>query len=59
MLLADITLSSVLTDIGSVFTALIGYVSNICETIVSNPLLLVGFCIPFSFAIVSFVRRLF
>lgn len=53
------TLASVLTNIGSVFTALIGYVSNICETIVSNPLLLVGFCIPFAFAIVSFVRRLF
>lgn len=59
MLIADITLSSVLTDIGSVFTALIGYVGSICETIVGNPLLLVGFCIPFSFAIVSFVRRLF
>lgn len=59
MLIADITLSSVLTDIGSVFTALIGYVGSICETIVANPLLLVGFCIPFSFAIVKFVKRLF
>lgn len=59
MLIGEITLSSVLTDIGSVFTSLIGYVSNICETIVSNPLLLIGFCIPFAFAIVSFVKRLF
>ncbi|MGN1342154.1 MAG: hypothetical protein ACI4VL_02875 [Bacilli bacterium] len=59
MLVAEITLTSVLTDIGSVFTSLIGYVSNICETIVSNPLLLIGFCIPFAFAIVSFVKRLF
>lgn len=57
--IAEVTLSSVLTDIGSVFTALISYVSTICETIVSNPLLLVGFCIPFGFAIVSFVKRLF
>lgn len=60
MLFMDgVTLSSVLTDIGSVFTALIGYVSNVCSTIVSNPLLLLGFCIPFAFAIVSFVKRLF
>ena len=59
MYLMDITLTSVLADIGSVFTALIGYVGSICETIVANPLLLVGFCIPFSFAIVKFVKRLF
>lgn len=62
MLLADVatvTLSTVLNDIGSVFTALIGYVGNVCTTIVSQPLLLIGFCIPFAFAIVSFVKRLF
>lgn len=53
------TLASLLTDIGSIFTALIGYVSNVCTTIVSNPLLLIGVAIPFAFAIVSFVRRLF
>lgn len=53
------TLASVLTNIGSVFTALIGYVGNVCETIVSNPLLLIGFCIPFAFAIVSFVKKMF
>ena len=56
---ADVTLSTVLTNIGSVFTALIGYVGNVCTTIVSQPLLLIGFCIPFAFAIVSFVKRLF
>lgn len=57
--IAEITLSSVLTDIGSVFTAMIGYVGNVCETIVGNPLLLLGFCIPFAFAIVKFVKRMF
>lgn len=57
--IAEITLTSVLADIGSVFTALIGYVGSVCETIVGNPLLLVGFCIPFGFAIVSFVKRMF
>lgn len=59
MLAAEITLTSVLTDIGSVFTSMISYVGSICETIVSNPLLLVGFCIPFGFAIVSFVKKMF
>ena len=55
----EITLQSVLTDIGSVFTSLIGYVGDICETIVGNPVLLIGFCIPFAFAIVKFVKRMF
>ena len=59
MVVAEITLSSVLTDIGSVFTSMIGYVGNVCETIVGNPVLLIGFCIPFAFAIVKFVKRLF
>lgn len=59
MLIGEITLSTVLTDIGSVFTSMIGYVASVCQTIVGNPLLLIGFCIPFSFAIVKFVKRLF
>lgn len=59
MVVGEITLASVLTDIGSVFTSMIGYVGNVCETIVGNPVLLIGFCIPFAFAIVKFVKRLF
>ena len=55
----EISLQSVLTDIGSVFTSLIGYVGDVCETIVGNPILLIGFTIPFAFAIVSFVKRMF
>lgn len=57
--MAEYTLASLLTDIGSIFTAMISYVQNICSAIVSSPLLLIGFAIPFTFAIVSFVRRLF
>lgn len=53
------TLSSLLTDMGSVFTALIGYVGDVCTAIVSQPLLLIGIAIPLAFAVVSFVRRLF
>ena len=60
MLIAEATtLSSLLTSIGSVFTALIGYVGDVCEAVVSQPLLLLGISIPMAFAIVSFVRRLF
>ena len=60
MLIAEATtLSSLLTSIGSVFTALIGYVGDVCESIVSQPLLLLGVSIPMAFAIVTFVRKLF
>ena len=55
----ETTLSTVLSDVGSVFTALIGYVGDVCTTIISNPLLLLGFTIPFAFAIVKFVKRMF
>ena len=54
-----ITLASVLTDIGTVFESLTGYVGDVCEIIVGNPLLLLGFSIPFAFAIVKFVKRMF
>ena len=56
---ATTTLATVLSNIGSVFTSLIGYVGSVCETIVQQPLLLIGFSIPFAFAIVKFVKRLF
>lgn len=59
MLFMEVTLSSVLTDVGSVFESFIGYVGSICEAIAGSPLLLLGFCVPFVFAIVSLVRRLF
>ena len=59
MFLEAYTLSQLLTDMGSVFTALIGYVGDVCSAIVAQPLLLIGVAIPLAFAIVSFVRRLF
>ena len=59
LLLTTTSLSDVLTSVGSVFTAMIGYVGDIAEAIVGTPLLLLGVCIPIAFAIVSFVRRLF
>lgn len=59
LVLASMTLSDLLTNIGSIFTAFIGYVGDIAEAITGTPLLLLGISIPIAFAIVSFVRRLF
>lgn len=59
MLIGEVTLSTVLTDVGSVFTSMIGYVGSVCQAIVDNPLLLIGFCIPFVFAIITFVKKMF
>lgn len=53
------TLSTLLENVGSVFTSFTGYVGSICETIAGQPLLLLGFCVPFVFAIISLVKRLF
>lgn len=55
----ETTLASVLENVGTVFTSLTGYVGDVCGIIVNNPLLLLGFSIPFAFAIVSFVRKMF
>ena len=55
----EITLSSVLANVGSVFTSFVGYVGDVCETIVYNPILLLGFCVPFVFAIIKLVKRMF
>ena len=52
-------LAGLLSAIGSIFTALISYVGSVCTAITDQPLLLIGVAIPFAFAIVSFVRRLF
>lgn len=54
----EVTLATVLTDLGSIFTAMVGFVGSICETIVSTPILLLGFGISFAFAIISLVKRL-
>lgn len=60
MLFGDVsTLSTVLGNVSTVFSSFIGFVSSICQTITDNPLLLLGFCVPFVFAIISLVKKLF
>ena len=50
------TLSSILTDVGTVFTALVG---TVCTTIVNTPVLLISFCLGIGFVIVRFVKAMF
>ena len=52
------TLSTLLTNVGDVFTAFIGYVGDVCETIVGTPLLLLSACVGLAFAIIGFVKRI-
>ena len=52
------TLSSMLGDIGTVFTNFIGMAGDVCNTIVSTPLLLVGISIPLAGAAIGFFNRL-
>lgn len=51
-------LATLLSNVGEVFQAFIGYVADVCEAIVSNPLLLLGASVGLTFAIVGFVKKL-
>ena len=55
----DITLSSVLTDIASVATAMFTGVGQVFTTIMGQPILLIGISIPVVGAMVGFANRLF
>lgn len=51
------SLPTLLASVGSVFTAFIGYIGDVTDIIVSNPLLLLGVCVPFVFTVVGLVKR--
>lgn len=53
-----VTLASVLTDIGSVFTALTGWGGSVISFITANPLLLVGSLTGLAFGVIFGVKRL-
>ena len=55
---AAYTLASLLTDIGSVFSTAISWVGDVAETIVSNPLLLIGCIIGFVGIGIGLFKRL-
>jgi len=53
------TLDTVLANVGTVFSSFTGYVGDVAQIIVDNPIILIGFVIPFTFTIVGFVKSLF
>lgn len=52
------TLSSLLSDIGSVFTSAIGWASTVATTVADNPLLLIGAIVGFVGLGVGLFKRL-
>lgn len=55
---AAMTLASLITDITSVFTAAIGWVGTVADTVADQPLLLFGFVLGFIGVGVGLFRRL-
>ena len=53
------TLTSTLTNLGSIFTALMEYVADVVQTIVSEPLLFIPFGISITYSIIRITKRLF
>ncbi len=51
-------LSTAITNIGTVFTGLVGWGGEVVTFITSNPLLLVGAVATFAFTAVALVKRL-
>ena len=52
-------LSTTLTNLGSIFTGLMGYVATVVDTIVSEPLLFIPFGISLTYSVVRIAKRLF
>lgn len=52
------TLASLVTDVTSVFTAAIGWLGTVAQTVGSNPLLLMGCILGFGGIAISWFRRL-
>ena len=59
MLIAEITLSSVLTDITSVMTSLFTGVGNVMNIVMENPILFIAVAIPIVGAVIGFTKRFF
>ena len=52
-------LSTTLTNLGSIFTSLMGYVATVVDTIISEPLLFIPFGVALTYSIVRIAKRLF
>lgn len=52
------TLTQLLADVGSIFTAMVSWVQSVIQMITSNPILLVFVIFSLIFGAVAMVRRL-
>lgn len=52
------SLASFLTDLGSVFTALFGYVETVFDFVITNPIALTFIGIGFAGAVLGFALRI-
>lgn len=59
MLVGDITLSSVLTDVTSVMTSLFAGVGNVMTIVMGQPILFIAVAIPIVGAVIGFTKRFF
>lgn len=57
--MTEVTIATLITDIGTVFTGAIGWVGDVATAITGNPLLLLGCIIGFVGLGVGLFRRLF
>lgn len=57
-LLTEVTLSSIVSQLGQVFTGIIGFVGNVATTITGQPLLMLFLGIGMSGTIISTFKRL-
>lgn len=57
--MGEVTISSIVSDIGTVFTGAIGWVGDVATAITANPLLLLGCTVGFIGLGVGLFRRIF
>lgn len=58
MVTAAYTLASFISDIGTVFTAAIGWVGDVGDAIIASPVLLIGVALPIIGVGVGLFKRL-
>lgn len=56
--MAEVTLATILSDIGTILTSMFGWVSNVFTAITSNPILFIMVVGTFGLVCIGIVRRL-
>lgn len=56
--MAEVTLASILSDIGTILTSMFGWISNVFTAITANPILFIMVVGTFGLVCIGIVRRL-